>query len=542
MLRLRGPLARLAWPGRRALSLEVARIAKHGKPPSECYDEAADAGSLRRDPMQEAALVHLDRLHVKLQSYTHAPLPVDSGQAGSLRGWLSSTLGIGGGKSAEAEPPPPPLVRGLYMHGGVGCGKTFVMDLFFECSALPLEQKRRAHFHAFMLDVHKRMHALRKEPDPLGAVAAEIGSKLSLLCFDEFQVTDIADALVMKRLFSALFSAGTVVVATSNRPPGELYLNGLQRDLFVPFIDDLERCCEVHDLDSSTDYRMMQDSSLVARSYIFPLGPEADSMVRKLWKRLAKGDETADLYMTLRGRELHVPRASTHTAVARFTFEELCARPLGAEDYLALAAAFHTLFITDIPRMTEADVNRARRLITLIDALYERRVKVVVSAAAPPGELYTAGAESSDEAFAFNRTISRLTEMQSRDYLLAATRQAAMTHGIEQEAMLIFEQKQGLTDYQVRKLWDRYDIDGDGLVNPLELCLLLEDLRERASGHRNVLPEEVAAMMAKLDSDGSGTIEESEFFAYFSGRSMGRVAKRWLGRDPDSVTGAPRQS
>lgn len=525
----------------RALSLDVRSIAKPGRPPSECYAAAAQAGVLTPDPMQEAALAQLDRLHAELDGYERAPAVQPGAKGGTLGGWLSSALGLGEALApGGGAPPEPPPVRGLYMHGGVGCGKTFVMDLFFACSTVPPAERRRVHFHAFMLDVHKAMHARRAAADPLGEVAAEIGASTSLLCFDEFQVTDIADALVMGRLFSALFAAGTVVVATSNRAPECLYLNGLQRELFLPFIGELRRCCEAHDLDSTTDYRLLQESSLqAARTYIFPLGPEADALVRKLWRRLAKGDQTANMIMRMRGRELHVPRASALAAVARFDFDELCARALGAEDYLALASAFHTLFLTGVPRMTSVDVNRARRFITLIDALYERRVKLVITAAGPPEELYSAGPDSSDEAFAFDRTISRLTEMQSRDYLTAATRQASLTHGIEQDAALIFEQVAGLQNFQVQRLWDRYDVDGDGVIGEPELLLLMEDLRERASGHRNVLPEELAALMSRLDDDRSGTIEESEFFAYFEGRSMGKVARRWLGRDPSSGSAAP---
>lgn len=535
--RARASLLSRCGLGRRALSLDVRAIAKPGLAPSECYAAAAAKGLLKRDPMQEAALVQLDRLYSELQGYTRAPVAKPGGKEGAtLGGWLSSALGLGSGsaKSAgskgavQAEPPP---IRGLYMHGGVGCGKTFVMDLFFACTTVPAAEKRRVHFHAFMLEVHKAMHARRKEEDPLGSVAAEIGSSTTLLCFDEFQVTDIADALVMARLFSALFAAGTVVVATSNRAPSELYLNGLQRELFLPFIAELRRCCVPYDLDSSTDYRLLQDSSLQAmRTYVYPLGPEADAVVRKLWRRLAKGDETANMVMRMRGRELHVPNASAHAAVARFEFDELCARPLGAEDFLALASAFHTLFLTGVPRMTSVDVNRARRFITLIDALYECRVKLILTAAGSPDELYTAGPDSSDEAFAFDRTVSRLTEMQSRDYLTAATRQASLTHGVEQEAAVIFEQVAGLQKAQVQKLWDIYDVDGDGVIGPPELLLLMEDLRERAAGHRNVPAEELSAMMARLDADGSGTIEEAEFFDYFQGRSMNTVARRWLGQ------------
>jgi predicted ATPase len=503
--------------------LDAKVIAKRGQLPSVCYAAAADAGLVRRDATQLSALAQLDRLSADLERYARPPPPAAAAGSSGLGGWLGAMLGI----RAAASPPPP---AGLYMHGGVGVGKSFAMDLFFECCALPAEAKRRVHFHAFMLDVHRSMHARRTTPDPLGAVAAEIARDTTLLCVDEFQVTDIADALVMRRLFGALFAAGTVVVATSNRAPEDLYAGGLQRDLFLPFVPELRRACVVHDLASSTDYRLLNEASQGAiRTFIHPLGAEADALVGRLWRRLAKGDDSTSMVLMLRGRELHVPRASRHTAVARFGFAELCARPLGAEDFLALAGTFHTLFITDVPRMGTVDVNRARRFITLIDALYERRVKVVVSAAAPPTELYEASPDSGDEVFAFDRTVSRLTEMQSREYLMQSTRQASITHGVEHEAALLFEQRAALSEPQVRRLWERYDVDGDGLIDARELLLLLEDLRERAVGHRNVLPEELAALLARLDRDNSGSVDQSEFFAYFNGRSMGKVARKWLG-------------
>lgn len=529
---------------RRALSLDVRQLAAGGGSPLACYTRAAERDELSSDPRQLDALAHLDRLHNELASYTRPALgPAGSGGAGGggIFGGLARMFGGGGGGTSATGADPAPdrpassAPRGLYMYGGVGCGKTLCMDLFFECSPVPAAERRRVHFHEFMIDVHKRMHARRASPDPLGTVAREVGASTLLLCFDEFQVTDIADALVMKRLFTALFEAGTVVVATSNRPPADLYLNGLQRALFVPFIPVLERHCVVHNLDSATDYRMLHEAAQgsALQTFVSPLGPEADEQVAVLWRRLARTESVASsMVMQLRGRALTVPHVSEDAAVARFSFEQLCGRPLGAEDYLALAGAFHTLFVTDVPQMGPADVNRARRFITLVDALYDRRVKLVCSAAAAPLELYSAPATSGDEAFAFDRTVSRLVEMQSKEYLTAATREASVSHGVSDDTAVLLEQPAALSKEQVMKLFERFDVDGDGTIESSELLLLLEELSERRRGHRNVLPEELDAVLREVDADGSGEIDEDEFLRYFSGSSLGKVARRWLGPHP----------
>lgn len=320
--------------------------------------------------------------------------------------------------------------RGLYIWGSVGRGKSMLMDLFFE--AVRRRDKRRVHFHDFMLEIHAYLHAWRQlspadrrrssdfvreaGDDPIAPAAKHIADQAGLLCFDEFHVTQIADAMILGRLFSALFDRGVVVVATSNRKPDDLYENGINRQLFTPFIHRLRDELDVIELDAARDYRL--DRLTAAPVYYSPLSREADGKMDEAFSRLADGAATTSASLDVQGRKLHVARQAA--GVARFDFSELCARPLGAADYLAIARRFHTVFIDHVPVLSAELRNEAARFVTLIDALYESRTKLIVSAAAEPDALYTRG----DGRFEFQRAASRLHEMRSADYL-AAQRAAA---------------------------------------------------------------------------------------------------------------------
>ena len=299
--------------------------------------------------------------------------------------------------------------KGLYLWGDVGRGKSMLMDLFYE--RVPLRAKQRIHFNAFMVEAHARIHTARQQDadDPIAMVARTIAREAALLCFDEFQVTDVADAMILGRLFEQLFAAGTVVVATSNTPPRRLYEGGLNRQLFVPFIRLIEQRLEIVELNGPTDYRLQRLSEL--DTYIPPLGPGADAKVDAAWLRLTDQPHGAPQTLKVLGRKLRVPQAAR--GVARFTFDDLCRQPLAAADYLEIARHFHTLLIDRISVMGASDRNEARRFITLIDTLYDEHVKLISSAAAPPDALYPQG----DGAEAFRRTASRLVEMRSVDYL-----------------------------------------------------------------------------------------------------------------------------
>lgn len=328
-----------------------------------------------------------------------------------------------------AEQPKPGLfskpkpVRGVYLWGGVGRGKSMLMDLFFgEAVTRP---KRRVHFHEFMAQVHERLGIWRKMTDaekkrspwrvksagddPIPPVAKQIAAEARLLCFDEFQVTQIADAMILGRLFDQLFQRGVTVVATSNRHPDELYKDGINRQLFLPFIKELKDRCAVLELVSARDYRL--DRLVEAPVWYAPLNGASAAALDRAWDRLTLGAEPQHCVLTVKGRKLEVSREAA--GVARFTFEELCARPLGPIDYLAIAGTFHTLILEGIPLLSPDKRNEAMRFISLIDALYEAKVKLVASAQAEPGALYPEG----DGAFEFERTASRLFEMRSKDYL-----------------------------------------------------------------------------------------------------------------------------
>ncbi len=301
---------------------------------------------------------------------------------------------------------PPDVPRGVYLWGGVGRGKSFLMDGFF--TTVAIRRKTRVHFHAFMRDVHEELASLKDEEDPLAAVAARIARKWRLVCFDEFHVSDIADAMILGRLLSALFDHGVVFVMTSNYPPDGLWPNGLQRDRFLPAIALLKRWLDVVEVDAGIDYRLRALEQV--RTYHTPPGPDADATLAAAFDRMRSGpDEPAKL--TVEGRAL-VARKVAGSAVW-FDFATLCDGPRSQRDYLELARSYAVLFLSGVPRLTAEMGDRARRFTWLVDILYDHRVKLVISAAVAPGELYREGPNSRD----FQRTVSRLFEMQSHDYM-----------------------------------------------------------------------------------------------------------------------------
>ncbi|MGL6209773.1 MAG: cell division protein ZapE [Paracoccaceae bacterium] len=349
---------------------------------TQVYEARVAAGALRPDPAQHAVLAGLE----------------------PLRDWLEAhpTRRVGLFAGLFARPAMPP--KGLYLWGGVGRGKSMVMDLFFAQTDIPT--KRRVHFHAFMQDLHRGMHAARKTgvDDPLAPVAEAVIADTRLLCFDEMQITDITDAMIVGRLFQMLLDAGTVIITTSNRPPTDLYKDGLNRALFLPFIDLLSERLEVVELESPTDYR--QHRLAGAQTWFHPAGTAREA-IAAIWSDFTGGAAGDPLTLPVNGRTVTLPRFANGTA--RATFWELCAKPLGPADYLALASAVRVLILEDIPQLSSSNYNEAKRFVTLIDALYEAKTRLICSAAEEPERLYIEGTGS----FEFERTASRLREMQA---------------------------------------------------------------------------------------------------------------------------------
>jgi cell division protein ZapE len=353
------------------------------------YDALLAAHELKPDPAQERAVLALDRL---------------AGTIEAKSGFLSRLLGSGSTGPA-----------GVYLWGGVGRGKSMLMDLAF--AHIDVEPKRRVHFHEFMLETHARLKTVRErhEGDPIEPVAEQIADEAKLLCFDEMQVTNPADAMILSRLFGKLLEQGVKVVTTSNRPPGDLYKGGLNRELFLPFIALIERRMLVVPVNGPTDYRLERLTGVEV--WHVPNGPEATAALSRAFFQLTdypvedRAKVPAEDIDVGGGRKLHVPKSLKGVAV--FSFKRLCGEPRGAADYLAVARRYHTVIIVGIPVMGPDMRNEASRFVTLIDALYEHKVKLLAAADAEPAGLYPAG----DGSFEFQRTVSRLEEMRSAEYL-----------------------------------------------------------------------------------------------------------------------------
>jgi cell division protein ZapE len=363
------------------------------------YRAKIAAGEIFSDPAQSAAAERLQSLWVKLRGYDPSPKA-----SAAQNGWVGKLLRRKQVDEAGEHP------NGLYLVGDVGRGKSMLMDLFFAAADVP--RKRRIHFHEFMQETHRRFHQIKADPkidDPIPPLADMIAAEAALLCFDEFQVHDIVDAMILGRLFEALFARLVVVVATSNTLPDDLFKGKPGRDAFLPFIALLKKNLDVLVLDAARDYRRERVHGL--RAWYVPANRQADAALEEVFDKLTEGEPAKASSLTVAGRKLVVPLAAA--GVAWFDFSALCGVPLGPGDYLALATHYSAILIDGIPKLSPDNFDEARRFVTLIDALYEHRVKLYASAAALPDELYKSG----EGAAIFERTASRLEEMQSEDYL-----------------------------------------------------------------------------------------------------------------------------
>lgn len=356
------------------------------------YESAVAAGRVSPDPAQRAVLPALDQVVAAL----------NDGDATSRQGGLLSRLFAR--RPAEAPVSGP---QGLYLWGGVGRGKSMLMDMLTEVSPVPV---RRVHFHAFMQEIQSGLNAARQrgERDAIRPVAVQVAQQARLLCFDEMQITDIADAMIVGRLFQLLFEKGVVIVTTSNRVPDDLYKNGLNRQLFLPFIALIKQRMQVVELVSARDHR--QDRLAGHQVWFAPLGADAQAEMDVLWQGMTDGDQIAPLVLDVKGRQVTLP--AHDDGVARASFADLCAHALGPADYLAMADAVSVMFIDQIPQLDQTAFNEAKRFVTLIDALYEAKTRVIASAATQPEQLYGTG----EGAFEFERTASRLREMQDANW------------------------------------------------------------------------------------------------------------------------------
>ncbi len=381
--------------------------------PDTEYHALIEAGELTADADQARAVAALERLHREMTDY----VPASNRERNLLFRWISTLA-----RSSENGSDVP---KGIYLYGGVGRGKSMLMDLFY--SVAPIAAKQRIHFHEFMLDIHARLKdwhditARQSKPrhvdargDPIPIIAKQISSQATLLCFDELQVTDIADAMVITRLFNELFALGVILVATSNRRPDDLYEHGLNRHRFLPFIEQIKHRLEIIPLQGPVDYRYTRLKG--AQTYYFPVNEETTQQLSATFFRLtdrsiADRAKVPSEELHVHGRTLFVPKSARGVAV--FSFKRLCANPLGTADYLAIARTYHTVIMVAIQQFTSDNNDEAKRFINLIDAFYEHNVKFLCSAAVPLQSLYAGG----DVQFEFERTISRLTEMQSETYL-----------------------------------------------------------------------------------------------------------------------------
>jgi predicted ATPase len=510
--------------------LDFRALTRAGETASAAYARLCAEGVVREDEAQRHALKALDVVGGRARGTRRREGlgAVGAGGGWSFAGWL------GGDASAKREVEAGE--GGAYVHGGPGSGKTFVMDLFY--ATLDGEhgvEKRREHFHSFMLETHTQLHKLKdsdKNMDTVGQYASALARKMRVLCLDEFQIVDVADAMIIKRLLENLWAEGVLVVTTSNRHPDELYKNGLNRAQFLPCIAEIKRRCIVHEMASDRDYRLTGRARSEEDQAMWKSGGDEAERERWLVERLQvlAGERSfKPLQIAIGGRLVHVRRAGG--GIAHFDFNELCDSALGAADYTALASIFNSIGVGHVPTLSSDRLDLVRRFITFIDVMYEHKVKLLVSADASPEELYRASAgdgsrknAARDEEFAWDRAASRLAEMQSKEFQEAPWNPKAGSWLLEQARVTEVVPAQVL-----RSLWQRYDRNRDNVLDETELECLVGDLNQLRSGHRHVSEEQLDAVMSIVR--GSKNLRENRYMTYEEFTRYGHAAMLECMRD-----------